>query len=64
VAQFCRTYRITAEREEIIKNEVLRFFEARANQIIPEIGVYSSRRGAVASQKGSPHRVGKSFNMY
>ena len=64
VAQFCRTYRITAEREEIIKNEVLRFFEARANQSIADMSAYSSRRGAAASQKASPRRVGKSFNMY
>jgi hypothetical protein len=49
VAQFCRTYRITAEREEIIKNEVLRFFEARANQSVAEMSAYSSRRGGGAS---------------
>ncbi len=46
VAQFCKTYRITAEREEIIKNEVLRFFEARANQNQPDLSAYTSRRGA------------------
>ncbi len=31
VSEFCRIYRITAEREEIIKTEVLKFFEARKN---------------------------------
>ena len=49
VAEFCRIYRITAEREEIIRNEVVRFFEAKKNnnsnngqvEVMPS----SSRRG-------------------
>ena len=29
VREFCKTYRITREREEIIRNEVIKYFDAR-----------------------------------
>ena len=35
IAQFCKTYQINKEREDIIKNEVINYFETRKS-IIPE----------------------------
>ena len=29
VRDFCKTYRISREREEIIRNEVIKYFDAR-----------------------------------
>ena len=34
VKEFCKTYRITKDREEIIRNEVIKYFEARKQEAL------------------------------